>query len=148
MFFVGSRVVPEERSDGQEGRRKRTIGHLFVEHVAVAAALSQGASLLAQNKVPEEVMDAIRGSLTVILKFLEPKIAEHRVLFERIPLVPDTQSVWLCVSFSADARANFHLRTVNPNLTDLFAAAHDDCVWECLYRTLKSPPLAEQSSLV
>ena len=44
-----------------------TADHLrpLVEHVADAAALSQAASLLAQNKVPEEVMDAIRcGRLT------------------------------------------------------------------------------------
>ena len=59
MFLVGSRVVPEERSDGKEGSRTRTIGHTadhlrpLVEHVAVAATLSQVASLLAQNKVPE-----------------------------------------------------------------------------------------------
>ena len=48
-----------------------TADHLrpLVEHVAVAAALSQAASLLAQNKVPEEVMDAIRcGRLTALRK--------------------------------------------------------------------------------
>ena len=40
-----------------------------MEHVAVATALSQTASMLAQNKVPEEVMDAIRcGRLTALRK--------------------------------------------------------------------------------
>ena len=64
-------------------------------------------------------------------------MAEHRVLLERIPLVPDTQSAWLLLSFCAAARANFYLRAVSPDLTDQFAAAHDDGVWECLCRTLK-----------
>ena len=48
-----------------------TADHLrpLVEHVAVAAALRQAASLMAQNKVPEEVMDAIRcGRLTALRK--------------------------------------------------------------------------------
>ena len=88
-----------------------------------------------------KVLGVPLGHPDFVLKFLEAKIAEHRVLLERIPLVPDTQSAWLLLSFCAAARANFYLRAVNPDLTDQFAAAHDDGVWECLCRTLKISPI-------
>ena len=97
-----------------------------------------------------KVLGVPLGHPDFVLKFLEAKIAEHRVLLERIPLVPDTQSAWLLLSFCAAARANFYLRAVSPDLTDQFAAAHDDGVWECLCRTLKISPTCgawEQSSL-
>ena len=85
-----------------------------------------------------------------VLKFLEQKFDEQGVLLERIPQVPDTQSAWLLLSFCAAARANFFLRAVNPDLTDQFAASHDNGVWQCLCRILKIHPTSgawEQSSL-
>ena len=85
-----------------------------------------------------------------VLKFLEQKIDEQRVLLDRIPQIPDTQSAWLLLSFCAAARANFFLRAVSPDLTDQFAASHDDGVWQCLCRILKILPTCgawEQSSL-
>ena len=42
--------------------------------------------------------------------FLEKKTAEHSVLLERIPAVPDLPSAWLLLLFCADARSNFWLR--------------------------------------
>ena len=47
------------------------------------------------------------GHPDFVQRFLEGKIAEHGVLLERIPEVPDTQSAWLLLSFCAAARANF-----------------------------------------
>ena len=68
LFLKNVRTARKGAAPGPSGM---TADHLrpLVEHVAVAAALSQAASLLAQNKVPEEVMDAIRcGRLTALRK--------------------------------------------------------------------------------
>ena len=72
---------------------------------------------------------ACLGHPDFVEKFLEGKMAEHRVLLDRIPEVPDTQSAWLLLSYCAAARANFHLRAVSPQLAEQFAAAHDEGVW-------------------
>ena len=69
------------------------------------------------------------------------KIAEHRVLLERIPEVPDTQSAWLLLSFCAAARANFFLRGVNLDHAKWFAAAHDQGVWQCFCRIMQILPI-------
>ena len=68
LFLKNVRTARKGAAPGPSGM---TADHLrpLVEHVAVAAALSQAASLLAQNKVPEEVMVAIRcGWLTALRK--------------------------------------------------------------------------------
>ena len=72
-----------------------------------------------------------------VLKFLEQKIDEQRVLLERIPQVLDTQSAWPLLSFSAAARANFFLRKLTQTSQTSSAASHDDGVWQCLCRVLK-----------
>ena len=90
------------------------------------------------------------GHADFVEKFLEGKITEHRVLLDRIPEVPDTQSAWLLLSFCAAARANFHLRAVCPQHAQQFAAAHDEGVWQCLCRILRILPTCgaqEQASL-
>ena len=90
------------------------------------------------------------GHPDFVEKFLEGKITEHRVLLDRIPEVPDTQSAWLLLSYCAAARANFHLRAVCPQHAQQFAAAHDEGVWQCLCRILRIFPTCgaqEQASL-
>ena len=79
------------------------------------------------------------GNPDFVQPFLEGKIAEPRVLLERIPEVPDTQSAWLLLSFCAAARANF-LRGVNPDHAKWFAAAHDQGVWQCFCRIMQILP--------
>ena len=74
------------------------------------------------------------GHPDIVQRFLEGKIAEHRVQLERIREVPDTQSAWLLLSFCAAAQANFFLRAVNPDNAKWFAAAHDQGVWQCFCR--------------
>ena len=81
------------------------------------------------------------GHPDFVRRFLECKIADHSVLLERIPEVPDTQSAWLLLSFCAAARANFLLRRVNPDHAEQFAAAHDHGVWHCFSRILQIFPI-------
>ena len=68
LFLKNVRTARKGAAPGPSGMTADHLRHL-VEHVAVAAALSQAAFLLAQNKVPEEVVDAIRcGRLTALRK--------------------------------------------------------------------------------
>ena len=79
------------------------------------------------------------GNPDFVQPFLEGKIAEPRVLLERIPEVPDTQSAWLLLSFCAAAPASF-LRGVDPDHAKWFAAAHDQGVWQCFCRIMQILP--------
>ena len=57
---------------------------------------------------------------------LEMKQAEHQVLLDRIPALPDLQSTWALLVHCAASRANYFLRVVP------FASAHDRSLWTCL----------------
>ena len=57
---------------------------------------------------------------------------EHRQLLDRLQSVPDLQSAWLILSQCASTRANFHLRSLQPSLTEEFAAEHDRSIWQSL----------------
>ena len=104
------------------------------------AVVWRGDAELPTNQQGFKVLGVPFGHPAFVKKFLEQKIAEHRVLLERIPAVPDTQSAWLLLSFCAAARSNFFLRAVNPAETDEFAAAHDRGVWRCLCKILSILP--------
>ena len=67
---------------------------------------------------------------------LAKKGAEHEALLEMIPRVPNVQVAWLLILFCAGARANFLLRTVQPELTQDFARHHDEQLARCLRRVL------------
>ena len=95
-----------------------------------------------------KVLGVPLGHPDFVEKFLEGKIAEHRVLLDRIPEVPGTQSAWLLLSYCAAPRANFHLRVVNPHRAEQFAAAHDEGVWQCLCRILKLLPTMASGALL
>ena len=77
--------------------------------VSPTAVVWRGDTELPTHQQGLKVLGVPLGHPDFVLKFLEAKIAEHRVLLERIPLVPDTQSSWLLLSFCAAARAkNFY----------------------------------------
>ena len=67
---------------------------------------------------------------------LAKKGSEHEVLLEMIPRVPNVQVAWLLTLFCAGARANFLLRTVQPELTQEFVRHHDEQLCRCLRRVL------------
>ena len=89
-----------------------------------------------------EVFGVPLGHPDFVLKFLEAKCSVRT----------DSLGSRLLLSFCAAARANFCFgQSALISLTDQFAAAHDDGVWECLCRTLKISPTCgawEQSSLL
>ena len=76
------------------------------------------------------------GQVEFVQAQLTKKGAEHEVLLEMIPQVPNVQVAWLLILFSAGARANFLLRTVQPELTQEFARHHDEQLARCLRRVL------------
>ena len=59
---------------------------------------------------------------------------------ERIPDVQDVQAAWLLTLFCAAPRANFLLRTVQPELTLDFARNHDEQLAQCVSRILQVEP--------
>ena len=94
--------------------------------VSPTAIVWRGDHTLPTDQQGLKVFGVPVGHHHFVLKFLEQKIDEQRVLLERIPQVPNTQSAWFLLSFCVPARANFFLRAVNPDFTDQFAASHDD----------------------
>ena len=80
----------------------------------------------------KRVLGSLIGHPDFVRSFLEKKTAEHSVLLERIPAVPDLQSAWLLLLFCAAPRSKIWLRTVQPELVDAFATAHDVGLWQCL----------------
>ena len=77
---------------------------------------------------------------------LNRKSAEHDVLLERIPTVPDLQSAWALLLHCASARANYLLRVVKPAATKQFAKRHNEGLWKCLCRPLAVGSRAEPRS--
>ena len=70
---------------------------------------------------------------------LERTIAEHAVLLERIPLVPDVQSAWLLLVHCVQARATYLLRSLQLSLSEKFARSHDASMWGCVCSILQLP---------
>ena len=52
------------------------------------------------------------------------------------PSLPDVQAAWLLLVHCANARANYLLRVVPPDLVAGFAQAHDVRLWSCLFHIL------------
>ena len=78
------------------------------------------------------VLGAPAGHPDFIRAQLEMTQAEHQVLLNRIPSLPDLQSAWSLLLHCASARANYFLRVVPPELGEEFARAHDSSLWACL----------------
>ena len=97
-----------------------------------------------------KVLGVPLGPPDSIMRFLQRKIDEHRVLLERIPIIPDIQAAWLILSYCASAKSNFFLRGVSPAHAGDFARNHDDGIWRCFRQILKLSPdhrAAEVASL-
>ena len=80
------------------------------------------------------------GHPAFVAAHLERTTAEHQVLLDRIPHVPDVQSAWLLLLHCASARAHYLLRVVRPEQVQEFAGNHDTRLWACLCVILGIPP--------
>ena len=92
--------------------------------------------------LPEErqgmkVLGAPLGHPAFVEAFLEKKIAEQRILLDRIPLVADLQASWLLLLHCASPRANYLIRVVESGAVAQYASRHDEGLWNCLCAILK-----------
>ena len=88
------------------------------------------------------------GHSDFVQQWLEQKRAEHRVLFDRIPLVQDTQCAWLLLLLCAGPRAVHALRNLPPTQSFQYARAHDAAMLECLSRILDTDLTAAAAEIV
>ena len=79
-----------------------------------------------------KVLGTPLGHEDFVAAHLHRVLRKHQTLLERIPVLQDIQSAWTLLLHSASSRANYQLRVVRPELTELFAAGHDDGIWRCL----------------
>ena len=60
-------------------------------------------------------------------------VESHELLLSRTPLVPDLQSAFLLLLFSASLRATYYLRVCNPLFAASFARQHHSQVWQWFF---------------
>ena len=68
------------------------------------------------------------GHLDFVKAQLRAKAEEHRILLNRVEAMTDLQCAWLILSFCCVTRANYYLRTIQPEGSEEFAAAHDTAI--------------------
>ncbi len=90
----------------------------------------QGVTILG---TPLGTPEFVRSSLRKVCE-------EQRLLLQRIPGIQDTQAAWLELLYCAASRANYVTRVVAPELSEEFARAHDDGIWECFSEILGVHP--------
>ena len=59
---------------------------------------------------------------------LRAKAEEHKILLNRVEAMTDLQCAWLILSFCCVTRANYYLRTIQPEGSEEFAGAHDTAI--------------------
>ena len=90
-----------------------------------------GDATLSHDQQGVRILGVPIGSAVFVRRQLEEKSAEHQTPFHRIPLMDYTQECGLQLLLCA-AIANFWLRAVRPEHTEVFAERHDSNVWRCL----------------
>ena len=112
------------------------------------AVVWKGDRQLPPNQQGLKVLGVPIGQPEFVLDFLEAKSREHATLFQRIPWVQDTQAAFLLLLMCGSTRANFWLRTVEPELTERFAERHDASVWRCLNNILGTPSAPDGAQVI
>ena len=100
--------------------------------VLPGAIVWRGDTSLPTSEQGFKVLGVPLGHPDFIERFLQPKIDEHRLLLERIPIIPDVQAAWLILSCCASAKSNFFLRGVSPAHSGEFALNHDEGIRQIL----------------
>ena len=65
-----------------------------------------------------------------------------------VPWVQDTQAAFLLLLMCGSTRANFWLRSVQPDLTEGFAERHNTAVWGCLRAILGTPSAPDEAQVL
>ena len=86
------------------------------------------------------------GSMEFVRQKMSRRIAQERRLWDTIPAVPDLQCAWQLLLQSANPRANHTFRTLPPNQSEEFAAAHDEGIWGVVENLLDLHSCAERAS--
>ena len=130
-----------------QGEKPECVDDLVREarRVKPEAVVWRGDPELPETKQGLRVLGVPVGHRKYILSQLEQKADEHKELLRRIPFVQDVQPAWLLLLlYCAVPRANFWLRTVQPEMTVSFAERHDQDLWACLSGILQvDVPCAE-----
>ena len=100
-------------------------------HLDPSARVWRGADI-PTHRQGIRVLGAPVGHPDFIRAQLKMTQAEHQVLLNRIPSLPDLQSAWSLLLHCASAQANYFLRVVPPELGEEFATPHDSSLWACL----------------
>ena len=66
------------------------------------------------------------------------KRCQHDSLLDKLPGLPNLQTAWLLLLMCACPHSNYLLRTMQPSITEDFAARHDRAIMGCLSELLGS----------
>ena len=88
------------------------------------------------------------GHTEFVKEFLEGKSREQVTLFQRIPWIEDIQAAFALLLMCGSTRANYWLRTVQPDRTEDFARRHDEEVWRCVRTILGTPSAPEEGQVI
>ena len=101
--------------------------------------MSKGDPELPRNQQGSRVQGVPIGQREFVRDFLEVKRREQARLFQRIPWVQDTGAAFLLLLMCGSTRANFWLRSVQPDLTEGFVEPH------CPRTTLGTPSAPDEA---
>ena len=124
----GGGVGPARAHQHQRGQNSR-VGH--GRELEVCTALQQVAEVVDPTArvwrgggIVEEQQGVrvlgVPGHPSFVRAQLNVIQADHQILLDRIPSLPDVQSSWSLLLHCASARANYHLRVVPPILAEDF----------------------------
>ena len=103
-----------------------------------------------QNLPPREqglkVLGVPIGHPEFVKEFFEGKSREQVTLFQSIPWIEDTRAAFALLLMCGSTRANYWLRTVQPDQTEDFARRHEE-VWRCLHTILGTPSAPDEAKV-
>ena len=75
------------------------------------------------------------------------RLEEEARLWELLPKLPDLQCAWVLLFLCSAPRANYGIRSQPPEQVELYAAAHDQGVWETLCDLLERQDVSNNLTL-
>ena len=81
------------------------------------------------------------GAEEYVRKRSEKRLADEKVLWDKLPSLPDLQSAWLLLLYCASPRYGYTARTLPPSLSKHYAEGHDAGMWQVLTKLLKREDL-------